>query len=285
MHFSFSLRVELRGAMLLAILVMLATACGGGGATGQGSDPGLTKVTADAVLRYRWYIAANADDLVNWTTQLRGQIVAGELEKAESRYATSRVQYGQVEPVARMFPALDRRLNGPTGYFHRVERAIFEEERIDGLKPLAKKMQEEVRALHRRLVEAEPKPAQIVAAARAMLGADATSAIEGRAEPYSHVDLVDIAANIEAAQAAFEAARPQLAHADLPLVEAIELGFVDAYAALKPTGNAAREPQTREPAAGARFISYTDLSPEDKRAIRGALQRLAQLFTEAEAAF
>jgi len=138
-----------------------------------------------------------------------------------------------------------------------------------------------VGVLHHQLTTAQLDPARLVTGAGEVLHEDATVKIAGQAEPYSHVDLVDIAANVEGAEAVLEMIRPRLARADLPLVEAVELGFVEAYAALSPTGNAARQPQTREPAAGARFIGYTDLAPEDREAIQGSLRRLTKLFAKA----
>lgn len=130
-----------------------------------------------------------------------------------------------------------------------------------------------VGVLHRQLTTAQLDPARLVTGAGEVLHEDATVKIAGKAAPYSHVDLVDIAANVEGAEAVLEMIRPRLARANLPLVEPIELGFVEAYAA--------RQPQAREPAAGARFIGYTDLAPEDKEAIQGSLRRLTKLFAKA----
>jgi iron uptake system component EfeO len=260
-----------RAASIVAVFCLLAvfsTACGSDAETAEALKPAAVESAEEAAIqKYHWYLEHKATSLVDWTTQLWGQIVAGEAGKAESRYATAQVQLGQLEPAAQLFPSLELRIHGlaPPQQggelvgFHRIEKPLFTQESTRGLKPVAKSLVADVGRLHYNLKAAELQPVQIATGAKEVLDEVSTTKIAGKAEPYSHIDMVDIAANVEGAEAAFEAIRPLLASEDLKLVQEIEAQFVKVYEALQPTGQAAREPQTREPAAGARFILYPEI--------------------------
>ncbi|HSR93383.1 MAG TPA: imelysin family protein, partial [Solirubrobacterales bacterium] len=60
------------------------------------------------------------------------------------------------------------------------------------------------------------------------------SPLSNEEERYSHIDLVDFEANVEGAEAAFEAVEPLLSKKDPKLAKEIEADFDKAFAALVP---------------------------------------------------
>ncbi len=276
-------------SVLIVICLLLLSSCGSSSdSTDEKRPAALESVEQAALEKYRWYLEENAASLVDWTTQMRGQIAVGELGKAESRYSTSRVQYGQVEPGARLLPALNTRINALAkdvpadefGGFHRIEKTLFGGETTSGATPAAKALMEDAGKLHHGLRTIDLEPRQIAAAINETLEATLKRELTGGEEPYSHLDLVDFAASVEGTEAAFEAIRPLVAYRDQDLAESIEARFVEAYEAVKLHGSAAREDRIRPAAAGAVFIVFNELSTAEVRQLRRPIDALAALFAQ-----
>lgn len=239
--------------------------------------------------KYRAYVDENAASLTGWVREMRGQIAAGEVAKAESRYATSRVQLGQISPAAMTVePFFDQIDAVPadgasaTGTYHRIEKALFSKETTAGMKLAAAKLLKDVEALQRRLEATRFRPAALAQDAAAAVRRLSTVAVQGKLEAYSHVDLVDMAAGIEGAQAAFEAAEPLVS--DEAVRKRVKRGFLAIYDALKLYGAAAREPQSRPAAAGARFVYYADVPQEGRQGLGRTLNKLLQALEAGSAA-
>jgi iron uptake system component EfeO len=274
----------------MSCLALLMSGCGSNSdTTAPAISASLQRVEREAVQKYRWFLEESGQALVQWTTKLRGQIAAGEVARAQSRYATARVQYGHVAQAAAGFETLSSKIDGGPGEgsagspmgFHRIEKALFAENTTDGMRPVAKRLVADVRKLHYELKAAPLRPVAIIEGAGAMMRQVSTSTLAGEEEPYAHIDLVDVAANVEGAEAAFEAVRPLLSHEDQTLTERVETAFVDAYAALQPNGSAAREPQSRAPAAGSRFLLLNQLSGAQIADLAEPIDALARLLAEA----
>lgn len=230
----------------------------------------------------------NSADLVAWVTKLRNQIAVNELTAAESRYATARVQYGQLEAAAESFPQLDRRINALADEapplelvgFHRLEKGLFGDRTTRGLNAYAKQLLADVKRLRKRLSRMELSPMEIVAAGRRLLNEVATSKVYGSEERFAHIDLVDIAANVEAARAAFAVVTPVLAERDPALNGKVGTAFESAFEALRSFGLAAHEPGHAWPrAAGAGFTPYDELTNAEISELSRPLQSLAALFS------
>ncbi len=61
----------------------------------------------------------------------------------------------------------------------------------------------------------------------------ATGKITGQEQRYSRIDLLDFAANVEGAKAAYDALRPAVQRRDAALAEQRLFGFKDGTASLK----------------------------------------------------
>ena len=84
-------------------------------------------------------------ELVATTKPFVAAVVAGNVAEAKSLYPAARIPYERIEPVAESFGDLDPRIDArendvPTsefGGFHRIEKALWEEDTTKGMAPVA----------------------------------------------------------------------------------------------------------------------------------------------------
>jgi iron uptake system component EfeO len=196
--------------------------------------------------------------------------------KAKSTFASARYHYEVIEPIAESFgdldPALDAREGdvppAEWGGFHRLEKALWQDESLAGMAPVADKLQGDLIKLRQQINTVELEPAQIANGAVELLNEVSTGKITGEEDRYSHTDLSDFDANLTGSKAAFEALKPLLAGGQQPLVDQLVPRFADVKAALDqhrgsdPTGNG--------------FALYTTLTPDQTRALSTTLDTLAE---------
>jgi iron uptake system component EfeO len=245
-----------------------------GGAQAQ-ADP----ETEAAVADYRKYLEQNTTELVAATAPFVAAVEAGEVEKAKSLYAAARIPYERIEPVAESFGDLDPRIDAREndvpasefGGFHRIEKALWEEDTAKGMAPVAEQLLADVEELEQKVKNVELQAVQIANGANELLGEVSASKITGEEERYSHIDLVDFEANVEGAKAAFEAVEPLLSKKDPRLAKEIEASFEDVYASLKPYRR------------GDGFVSYTELTKADTRKLAQEIDALAEELSQVPA--
>jgi iron uptake system EfeUOB component EfeO/EfeM len=105
-----------------------------------------------------------------------------------------------------------------------------------------------------------------------------------RVEPYAQDDLVEVAALLEGAEAAFEAVKPRLRAVERPPVRRVEAQFGKAFGKLSSYGTLAREPVQAQPdSPGAVFILFSDLSDAEIRETAGPIAVLGGLLSRAAA--
>jgi iron uptake system component EfeO len=232
-----------------------------------------------AVARYRGYLEKNAAELVDRTEPLLATVVAGDVSGAKSLYLAARIPYERIEPVAESFgdldPRIDARANdvpaGDFGGFHRIEKALWEDGTAGDMAPVAKQLLADVEELRAKVRTVHLQAAQIANGANELLGEVSASKITGEEERYSHTDLVDFEANVEGAEAAFDAVAPLLGDEGSKLTEGIEAGFDEVYAGLRPYRR------------GQGFVSYTELTAADTRRLAQAIDALAEELSEVPA--
>jgi iron uptake system component EfeO len=232
-----------------------------------------------AVEQYRGYLEHNTDELVEETEPFVAAVIAGNVAKAKALYAAARIPYERIEPVAESFGDLDPRIDGREndvpakefGGFHRIEKALWEEGTAKGMAPVAEQLLADVEELEQRVKHVNLQAAQIANGANELLGEVSASKITGEEERYSHIDLVDFEANVEGAEAAFEAVEPLLSKKDPKLAKEIEASFEDVYASLKPYRR------------GSGFVSYTELSKADTRKLAQEIDALAEELSQVPA--
>jgi iron uptake system component EfeO len=245
------------------------------GRAAASSDP---KAEA-AVAEYRAYLERNTGELVAATKRFVGAVLAGDVAEAELLYAPARIPYERIEPVAESFgdldPRIDARANdvspGEFGGFHRIEKALWEQGSAAGMAPVARQLLSDVETLRKQVKTVSLQAVQIVNGANELLDEVSASKITGEEERYSHVDLVDFDANVEGAEAAFDAVEPLLSPKDPKLTREIEASLDGVHAALEPYRR------------GDGFVPYTELTRSDTRGLAQSIDILAEQLSQVPA--
>ena len=143
----------------------------------------------------------------------------GNLEQAKALYAPSRVAYERIEPVAETFGDLDPEIDAREGDvpkkdwggYHYIEQKLWVDGTTDGLSGVHRGAERATSQTLQNLVkDVELQPGAIANGAVELLNEVSASKITGEEERYSHTDLVDFEANVQGAQAAFDAVKPIL---------------------------------------------------------------------------
>jgi iron uptake system component EfeO len=230
-----------------------------------------------AVADYLTYVKSEVDLLQGATTPFVEAVKAGDIAKAKTLFAAARYHYESVEPIAESFgdldPAIDIRepdVEKPEDFtgFHRIEKALWVENDLSTMGPVADKLVADIASLRTRVDSVELEPAQIANGAVELLNEVSTSKITGEEDAFSHTDLSDFAANLAGAKAAFESVKPLLAASDADLSTQLEQRFtdvqqaLDAYKGTDPVGNG--------------YELFTSLTPDNTRALSSVLDTLAE---------
>ncbi|HEY2055111.1 MAG TPA: iron uptake system protein EfeO [Solirubrobacterales bacterium] len=234
------------------------------------AGPEVEKAIAD----YREYLIENTEELTEKTKPFVAAVIAGEIDKAKQLYPEPRTNYERIEPVAESFGDLDLRIDArendvkPSefGGFHRIEKALWEEEDLKGMKPVAEELLVDVEELEEKVRDVKLQAVQIANGANELLTEVSTSKITGEEERYSHIDLVDFKGNVEGAEDAFEMVAPLMEKQDPQLVKEIEKDFAAVYAALKPY----------ETSKWPGFVLYGELTKADTRKLAQVIDALAE---------
>jgi iron uptake system component EfeO len=207
--------------------------------TGSAPAPADRKAAA-AIARYRAWVEGQSRQLVDATLAFTQALDAGDLALARARYPRARVFYERVEPIAESFSTLDREIDSRAGDvpsaqwtgFHPIEQRLWADGTTAGTAALSRRLVANVSAVNSVATRLTLTPPQIANGAVTLLDEVAASKITGEEERYSHIDLVDFAANLAGAQEAFEAVRPLLPASQAQLGQTIQQRFGDVHRAL-----------------------------------------------------
>ena len=196
-----------------------------------GTTHGLLVQGAD---EYLTYVRTQVRGLTSAVATLNRAIRRGNVTAAQLAYARARPYYERIEPVAESFPALDAAIDlraddtpiaKITG-FHRLEYGLFARKSTAGLGPISGGLVGNVAKLSTLVAKLTGlQPAELANGAVSLLDEAAKSKITGEEERYSHIDLVDFAANIEGSQQAFAFLEPGLTKIDPVLTTRIRTAF------------------------------------------------------------
>ena len=249
------------------------TVTGGGGAPSAPADTSLAVATQG----YHDYIVSEVDQLVPTTKTFTDAVRAGDAAKAKAAFAPARIHYEAVEPVAESFgdldPDIDARIDDvtdPTRWtgFHRIEKALWVDNSLAGMAPLADKLDADVNTLKTKVATETYQPAQLANGAGDLLTEVSTSKVTGEEDRYSHTDLWDFQANIDGARKCFELLRPALAAKNPDLAQQLEARFTDVASGLaqykKGSGN------------NAGYVDYSTVPQDQRRKLADAVNALAE---------
>lgn len=195
---------------------------------------------------YAKYVTGDVDSMVTAVANLKAAIDAGDLEQAKAEYAMARPFYERIESdvagfVLPGFKATDNsgnldylidmrqsNLDQDAGWhgFHAIERDLFQAGAItDSTKQYAAELQTNVDKLNGLVKKLTYKPEDLANGAAGLLEEVQSSKIKGEEEAFSHLDLVDFAADIEGAQQAFAFLKPGLSKIDPSLTKQVTKQF------------------------------------------------------------
>ena len=228
---------------------------------------------AEATKSYASYVASQSDALKTETQKFADAVKSGNVADAKARYATTRVYYERIEPVAEKFGDLDPAIDAReadlepgqefTG-FHRLEKDLW----ATGLQPdsgqIADKLVTDVNALVTQAATLELNALDLANGAKELLDEVATGKITGEEETFSHTDLWDFQANVDGSKGAIAALRPVLQERDPQLTSTVDTQFANVQRLLDATR------------AGDGFKYYTELSQDQVKEFASAVDALSE---------
>lgn len=238
-----------------------------------GSSKDADEKLAEATDSYQRYVGSQTEALLTRTQEFVDAVKAGDVATAQSLFPVARTYWERIEPVAESFGDLDPKIDGReeviaeglefTG-FHRIERDLW----VDGIQPDTAAMADRLMADVTEIVElastVELNPLQLANGAKGLLDEVATGKITGEEDRYSHTDLWDFRANVDGSQAAIASLRPVLEERAPDLVATLDERFAELDALLEAQR------------AGDGFVLYTDLTPDEVRALSTALDAVSE---------
>ena len=243
------------------------------GAAHASADPAVRAALDAATRQYHDYVADQAAQLVTNTKAFTDAVRAGDLAKAKALYGAPRLNYERIEPVAESFgdldPAIDARIDDvsdPTRWtgFHRLEKALWADQNLTGAAPIADKLDADTQKLLEQVKKESYQPAQLANGATELLNEVGKTKITGEEERYSHLDLLDIAANTQGSQQAFTFLIPALQKLDPALVTTVNDRFATVTA------------QVEGHRQGDGYAPYTALTPDQVKQLSQAVDAVAE---------
>jgi len=210
------------------------------------ADSSAAALLADGATGYATYVDGQVTDMVTAVQQLQADVDAGDLDAAKRDYAAARPFYEHVESdvdgfVKQGHSATDNagnldylvdmrqsNLDDAVGWsgFHAVEKDLFEAGAITAsTKHTAADLTANVQLLAKLVPTIEYKPEDLANGAAGLLEEVQSNKITGEEEAYSHIDLVDLAANVEGSRQAFAYLKPGLTKVDPALTKQIAQQF------------------------------------------------------------
>jgi iron uptake system component EfeO len=226
-------------------------------------------ILATGTKGYSSYVNGVVDAMVTAVGTLKTAIDAGNLAQAKQDYALARPFYERIESdvdgfVLPGFKATDNagnldylidmrasNLDPKVGWhgFHAIERDLYQNGQITAsTKQLAAELQTNVGQLDQLTKTLTYQPEDLANGAADLLEEVQSSKITGEEELYSHIDLVDFAANVEGAQQAFAYLQPGMDKIDPTLAQQVDTQFKTVNATLDTY---------RDPKNPGGYVTYT----------------------------
>jgi len=268
---------------LAVLIAAIAAGCGSGDETAeagsQQADPAAVEAAQKkAMAGYQQYLEGENALLLKWVQRLEDDIAGGDQFSAGFRYNNSRVHFGHVRTAASLFPPLEEQINDT---FHKIEQTIFGKQTTKGMEPVVKRLAAQIKQLGHEFEGAEIQPLELAEAGESMMGKVTTTMVEGKEDPNSGMDFMDVTVTTEGTEQAFLGFKPLLESLDPHLVRQLEMRFLESFELLAGHGDVARLNPTPGPEAGSNFIPYGDFDAEEKRILKEPLVLLEKLLGEA----
>ncbi|MFB7946904.1 iron uptake system protein EfeO [Kitasatospora phosalacinea] len=243
------------------------------------ADDRLTQAVTD----YRTYAQEQADATIPVVEQFAAAVTAGDVEKAKSLFAASRVGWERTEPVAESFGDIDPKTDTRedaleegqawTGW-HRIEKSLWVDGKItDEDKTLATQLVADLKDWQTRIPSAEITPTGMANGAKELLDEVSKNKITGEEDRYSHTDLSDFAANVEGARQAYELLKPVASENEPELSKTLDAEFEKITELLG-----------KYRAADGTYTSYDKVTEDERKAFSDAVNSLGEPLSKLAAA-
>ncbi|WP_253844425.1 iron uptake system protein EfeO [Faucicola atlantae] len=223
---------------------------------------------------YKAWVEGQIDQLLADTERFTTLLKEGKLEEAKALYPIARMPYERSEPIAESFGDLDPRIDNReadlepdeiwTG-FHAIEKILWTQNTTKGTEKYADQLLADIKELRAKLPTADVDGDLMVEGAVDLLNEVSTSKITGEEEIFSHTDLYDFRANIDGAKKIFEILKPKIQAKDPALVTELETHFAQVDALMDQYKIGTND-----------YVSYTELKPEDTKALAEAVNKLGE---------
>ncbi|MEV6607595.1 iron uptake system protein EfeO [Kutzneria sp. NPDC051319] len=251
--------------------------------TGQASkswkdNPALVTATTD----YGKWVLDQVNQLVTSTQTFADAVKAGDIAKAGVAYGPARVFYEKVEPVAEIWGDLDKNIDGraddfdnPADFkgFHRIEQAVFEAKKLDGMGPVADELVANVTKLQQLVAKAGYQPAEIANGATELVDEIQKSKVTGEEERYSHIDLVDFKGNLDGSMEAFSVLLPALQRNAPDVAKTVQDRAAAVSAALKPYEQSPGYLNTG-------YVDYSTVTKDQQKVLSQAVNALGEAMSQ-----
>lgn len=223
---------------------------------------------------YKAWVEGQIDQLLADTERFTTLLKEGKLEEAKALYPIARMPYERSEPIAESFGDLDPRIDNReadlepdeiwTG-FHAIEKILWTQNTTKGTEKYADQLLADIKELRAKIPTADVDGDLMVEGAVDLLNEVSTSKITGEEEIFSHTDLYDFRANIDGAKKIFEILKPKIQAKDPALVTELETHFAQVDALMDQYKIGTND-----------YVSYTELKPEDTKALAEAVNKLGE---------
>lgn len=246
------------------------------GAEGAPADAVPTPEYRPQLDAYQAWVLAQIEQLERDTGAFVEAVNSGDLDAAARLYGPSRQAWERIEPIAGLYPELDRRIDARAddfkeaeastefGGWHRLEYAIFSQRDIDGLGPVAARLVADTRQLREEVAALRFDAETVVAGASELIEEVAATKVSGEENRYAGTDLWDIHANLEGSRRIVDLFRDDVAAADPALLAQVDADFARIDALLAPY---------RE---GEGWAQYDRVAAADRNELKGASAALAE---------
>ncbi|MGC3964475.1 MAG: iron uptake system protein EfeO [Rhodocyclaceae bacterium] len=226
---------------------------------------------------YKIYVSENLQTLVRDTREFTNAVKAGDVAKAKKLFASTRMSYERIEPIAELFSDLDASIDSRADDhekaekdpafvgFHRIEYGLFAQNSAKGLAPVADKLMADVLELQKRIRGLTFPPEKVVGGAAVLMEEVAATKISGEEDRYSHTDLWDFQANFEGAKKIVNLFRPLVVKDNRAFADKVDANFDTVFKTL-----------TKYRTADGGFELYGKLSERDRKVLAGRVNTLAE---------
>ncbi|WP_045387260.1 iron uptake system protein EfeO [Falsirhodobacter sp. alg1] len=178
---------------------------------------------------YRVYLSMQGAAAIKAAETLRDAIAAGDIDAARAAWQAARAPYRRIEPLAFRLSDLANTIDPQAAFlelreddpaftgFHRIEYALFDQNSLEGLQPVADRLVADLTTLRARLHEVDMTPDLLMALPADMSRMLAESRIPNGEDTYAATDAADLQASLDGVEKLTGLLTPLTDPVDAPL--------------------------------------------------------------------